>query len=170
MLIVDRDNRVLYELFALAALGLIVADNGSDMYISGAFDPRWDNGVLNPAFGALTANDFEVIQLGWTGNCATPGPRQGLSSIVNGQLVQLSWSPPTSGGQSGYIIEAGSASGLPTYREPILPGIRAAHEHPAARVDEDALKAAHRSAAIPHCVAARFERVAHLGADATFKG
>ncbi len=97
---------------AMQRYGLIVADNGSDMYISGAFDPRWDNSVLNPAFGALTANDFEVIQLGWTGNCSTPGPPQGLSSIVSGQLVQLSWSSPTSGGQSGYIIEAGSASGL----------------------------------------------------------
>jgi hypothetical protein len=35
------------------------------MYISGTFDTRWDNSVLNPAFGALTANDFEVISLGW---------------------------------------------------------------------------------------------------------
>jgi hypothetical protein len=45
--------------------GLIVADNGSDMYVTGAMDPRWDNNVLNPAFRSLTANDFEVIQLGW---------------------------------------------------------------------------------------------------------
>lgn len=45
--------------------GLIVADNGSDMYISGTMDPRWNNDVLNPAFRALTADDFEVIQLGW---------------------------------------------------------------------------------------------------------
>ena len=30
--------------------GLIVADNGSDMYISGTFDTRWNNDVLNPAF------------------------------------------------------------------------------------------------------------------------
>ena len=45
--------------------GLIVADNGSDMYISGTMDARWNNDVLNPAFRALTADDFEVIQLGW---------------------------------------------------------------------------------------------------------
>ena len=44
--------------------GLIVADNGTDMYISGAYDQRWDNEILNPAFRALTANDFEVIALG----------------------------------------------------------------------------------------------------------
>ena len=35
------------------------------MYISGTMDSRWDNDVLNPAFGSLTADDFEVIQLGW---------------------------------------------------------------------------------------------------------
>ena len=45
--------------------GLIVADNGSDMYVSGTMDGRWDNGVLNPAFHGLDADDFEVIQLGW---------------------------------------------------------------------------------------------------------
>ena len=45
--------------------GLIVADNGSDMYISGTFDVRWNNDILNPAFGTLKASDFEVVQLGW---------------------------------------------------------------------------------------------------------
>ena len=44
--------------------GLIVADNGSDLYVSGTYDTRWNNDVLNPAFRALTANDFEVITLG----------------------------------------------------------------------------------------------------------
>jgi hypothetical protein len=50
---------------AMKRYGLIVADNGSDMYISGTMDARWNNDVLNPAFRALTADDFEVIQLGW---------------------------------------------------------------------------------------------------------
>jgi hypothetical protein len=45
--------------------GLIVADNGSDLYVSGAMDGRWNNSELNPAFHGLTANDFEVISLGW---------------------------------------------------------------------------------------------------------
>jgi hypothetical protein len=50
---------------AMKRHGLIVADNGSDMYISGTMDARWNNNVLNPAFHALTADDFEVLQLGW---------------------------------------------------------------------------------------------------------
>ena len=50
---------------AMQRYGLIVADNGSDMYISGTYDTRWNNDVLNPAFAALTASDFEVITLGY---------------------------------------------------------------------------------------------------------
>ena len=50
---------------AMKKYGLIVADNGTSMYVSGTYDTRWDNSVLNPAFGALTANDFEVVQLGF---------------------------------------------------------------------------------------------------------
>jgi hypothetical protein len=45
--------------------GLIVADNGSDLYVSGAMDPRWNNDELNPAFASLSAGDFDVIRLGW---------------------------------------------------------------------------------------------------------
>jgi hypothetical protein len=45
--------------------GLIVADNGSDMYVTGAMDARWNNDELNPAFRSLTAGDFEVVRLGW---------------------------------------------------------------------------------------------------------
>ncbi len=52
---------------AMKRYGLIVADNGSDMYISGTMDQRWNNDVLNPAFSGLTADDFEVVQLGWRG-------------------------------------------------------------------------------------------------------
>jgi hypothetical protein len=50
---------------AMKTYGLIVADNGTDLYVSGTMDPAWDNDVLNPAFDDLTVDDFEVIQLGW---------------------------------------------------------------------------------------------------------
>jgi hypothetical protein len=58
---------------AMKKYGLIVADNGTDMYVTGTMDPRWNNGVLNPAFHALTADDFEVIELGW-GQLNFPDP------------------------------------------------------------------------------------------------
>ena len=50
---------------AMKTYGLIVADNGSDMYVSGTYDTRWDNDLLNPAFSSIKASDFEVVQLGW---------------------------------------------------------------------------------------------------------
>jgi len=59
---------------AMKTYGLILADNGSDMYVTGSYDPRWDNDVLNPAFASLTAGDFEVIQLGWQPSTPPPPP------------------------------------------------------------------------------------------------
>ena len=50
---------------AMKKYGLILADNGTDMYIGGTYDTRWDNDVLNPAFAALTASDFEFVRLGY---------------------------------------------------------------------------------------------------------
>jgi hypothetical protein len=65
---------------AMKRYGLIVADNGSDMYVSGTMDARWNNDVLNPAFRALTADDFEVIQLGW-GQALPPNPPLGFRLV-----------------------------------------------------------------------------------------
>jgi hypothetical protein len=58
---------------AMKRYGLIVADNGSDMFISGAFDTRWNNDILNPAFRSLTASNFEVVELGWRPTSSVPG-------------------------------------------------------------------------------------------------
>ncbi len=45
---------------ALKRYGLIVADNGSDWYVSGAPSPGWDNDQLHQ-LGRLTGRDFEVV-------------------------------------------------------------------------------------------------------------
>lgn len=63
---------------AMQKYGLIVADNGTDMYITGTYDTRWDNGILNPAFSNLTASDFEVVQLGYNPTASAPA----LSSVT----------------------------------------------------------------------------------------
>jgi hypothetical protein len=67
---------------AMKRYGLIVADNGSDLYVSGAYDTRWDNGVLNPAFRSLTAADFEVVQLGYTAAAPPPAPPTSLRMLT----------------------------------------------------------------------------------------
>ena len=62
---------------AMKTYGLIVADNGSDMYVSGTYDTGWFNDVLNPAFAALKTSDFEVVQLGWQPS-RHPGKRRAV--------------------------------------------------------------------------------------------
>jgi hypothetical protein len=51
-------TRVILE--ALKRYGMILADNGSPWYISGAPDPRWSNDDLH-SLGRLTGADFEVV-------------------------------------------------------------------------------------------------------------
>ena len=50
-------------LLALRKYGMIVADNGSNWYISGAPDPRWSDAELN-SLKNLTGGDFEVVKMG----------------------------------------------------------------------------------------------------------
>lgn len=50
-------------LAALKTYGMILADNGSDWYLSGAPDARWDDDQLN-ALKQLRGGDFEVVQMG----------------------------------------------------------------------------------------------------------
>jgi hypothetical protein len=47
---------------AMQDYGLIVADNGSDWYVSGAPHPRWDNDQLR-RLGGLRGSDFEVVRV-----------------------------------------------------------------------------------------------------------
>ena len=45
---------------AMKRYGMFLADNGSNWYVSGAPDPRWDDDLLVNAFGALKGSDFEA--------------------------------------------------------------------------------------------------------------
>lgn len=45
---------------AMQRYGLILADNGSNWYLSGAPDPRWDNPMLRE-LRQLTGSDFEAV-------------------------------------------------------------------------------------------------------------
>jgi hypothetical protein len=72
---------------AMKTYGLIVADNGSDMYVQGTYDTRWDNGVLNPAFDDLVAGDFEVIQLGWKPAVGASTTASGLHTLAPCRIV-----------------------------------------------------------------------------------
>ncbi len=84
---------------ALKKYGLIVADNGSSMYLSGAPDDRWDNSDLHN-LGNVHTSDFEVIQITPlytnanvpTGNAPTVTQfTASANSVSSGSPVTLSW-------------------------------------------------------------------------------
>ena len=90
-------NQVL--LTALKKYGMIMADNGSSMYISGAPDARWDNNDLHN-LGSVTTSDFEVVQMNpiYTAANIPTGPTPTISSftassqnVSSGTPVTFSW-------------------------------------------------------------------------------
>jgi hypothetical protein len=48
---------------AMKQYGMMVADNGSNWYISGAPDPRWSDSDLH-TLSAIKGSNFEVVQMG----------------------------------------------------------------------------------------------------------
>ena len=105
---------------AMQKYGLIVADNGSDMYVTGTFDMRWSNDILNPAFATLSASDFDVVQLGWrpsAGGVATlasvaANPQSVTGGASSTGRVALSSAAP-SGGALVSLSSASSAVTVP---------------------------------------------------------
>ncbi len=90
-------NQVILK--AMQQYGLIMADNGSNMYISGAPDDRWDNDDLHD-LGAVTASDFEVVSMGtvYTQSNLPTGAAPTISSftasetsVSAGTQVTLNW-------------------------------------------------------------------------------
>jgi hypothetical protein len=56
-----RQARIILQ--ALKTYGMIVADNGSNWFISGAPNPGWSNDALH-TLGRITGSDFEVVATG----------------------------------------------------------------------------------------------------------
>ncbi|HMI51633.1 MAG TPA: IPT/TIG domain-containing protein [Candidatus Saccharimonadales bacterium] len=90
-------NKVI--LAAMKKYGMIMADNGSNMYISGAPDDRWNNDDLH-ALGNLKAADFEVLTAPTTYTAANipTGSAPHIASlsatatsVASGTQVTLSW-------------------------------------------------------------------------------
>ena len=87
-------------LTAMKNYGMIVADNGSNMFFQGAPDARWDDNDLD-ALKAIDASNFDVVQMGtaYDANTAPTGVAPTISSftasqttVAAGTPVTLSWS------------------------------------------------------------------------------
>ena len=57
----DAQTRAL--LTAMKTYGMIVADNGSNWYVSGAPDDRWNNDALVRELAQVKGSDFEVVRM-----------------------------------------------------------------------------------------------------------
>lgn len=86
-------------LTALQHYGMIMADNGSAMYLSGAPDDRWNNDDLHN-LGQVPASAFEVVQMNpiYTASNVPQGAAPNIgsftasaSSVNSGTQVTLSW-------------------------------------------------------------------------------
>jgi hypothetical protein len=85
-------------LSAMKKYGLIMADNGSAMYISGAPDSRWDNNDLHN-LSQVPASAFEVVQMNpiYVASNVPQGSAPGIASFTAtassgaGSSVTLSW-------------------------------------------------------------------------------
>jgi hypothetical protein len=86
-------------LTALQHYGMIMADNGSNMYVSGAPDDRWDNDDLHN-LDQVTAANFEVVQMNpiYTQSNLPTGAVPAIASftasattVSAGTTVTLSW-------------------------------------------------------------------------------
>lgn len=84
---------------AMKKYGLILADNGSAIFISGAPDSRWDNNDLHQ-LGTVTASHFEVVQMpvAITSSNVPTGSAPTISSLTAsattvspGTSVTLNW-------------------------------------------------------------------------------
>jgi hypothetical protein len=100
---------------AMKTYGLIVADNGSDMYIQGTYDARWDNDVLNPAFSSLNAADFEIVQLGWQPSSPPPSlpaaPTHLAVAVPASHRVRLNWQNKAGNGTTVHVeMQQGSGA------------------------------------------------------------
>ncbi len=58
----SKETRAILE--ALKTYGMIVADNGSSWFISGAPDSRWNNNALVGELATVKGSDFEVVKMG----------------------------------------------------------------------------------------------------------
>jgi hypothetical protein len=81
---------------ALQKYGMIMADNGSNMFISGAPDDRWDNDDLHQ-LANVTAADFDVVQMSsiYTQSNLPAGAAPAIGSFSTSALTTTTGVPVT---------------------------------------------------------------------------
>lgn len=105
-------------LIALKKYGMILADNGSAWYISGAPDPGWDNDVLHE-LDAVVGSDFEAVDVSSLMVDPDSGQAQGFTVTATPTFQKID-----AGGSATYFLTltvAGNFSSTVTLNPGSLP-------------------------------------------------
>jgi len=102
-------------LTAMKKYGLILADNGSALYVTGVSDSRWGSDL--DSLKTVPASAFEVVQMGsvYTNSNYPTGPAPTISSfaasptrVASGGNVTLSWNT----GSASYLVVSPGAGAV----------------------------------------------------------
>jgi hypothetical protein len=113
---------------ALKQYGMLVSDNGSNWFISGAPDDRWDNNDLN-ALKAIPGSDFEVVDESALQVSADSGAARGAAAQTPTATPASSTPPPiaatptlraSTAGSKSVAGNTGSSSGSLSWLAPVL--------------------------------------------------
>ena len=94
------ESRVILD--AMKKYGIILADNGGDWYISGAPDPRWNNGAIDAEFNRVKGSDFEAVDVSSMmvdRNSGEAAPQLGLRTVTLASHLQTTTNSTDSGNQ-----------------------------------------------------------------------
>ena len=152
-------------LAAMKKYGLIMADNGSAMYISGAPDSRWDNDDLHN-LSQVPASAFEVVQMSpvYTASNVPQGAAPSIASFTatsssgSGSSVTLSWSVSN----ASYVIVSPQAGAVRGTSVTVSPAQTTTYTLYATNQYGRSTGNRHRKRAVGQC---RRERPARAGAE-----
>lgn len=106
----SHDTQVI--LTALKTYGMIIADNGSNWYLSGAPDPGWDDNALVTELGGIKGLNFEAVNENSlqisanSGQAAVPpaAPSALNAAPISTSKIDLNWTD-NAVNESGFYIE-----------------------------------------------------------------
>ncbi len=111
-------NQVILK--AMKQYGMILADNGSNMYFQGTPDARWNDSDLNK-LKVVPSSAFEVVQMGtaYDANTAPTGAKPVITSFTASATTvspgaSVTLTPVVTGGSYGYIDVVGAVRGAVT--------------------------------------------------------
>nr|WP_294560661.1 carbohydrate-binding domain-containing protein [uncultured Rhodopila sp.] len=94
----------------LKMYGMILVDNGSNFFLSGVPDPRWNNADLALLQTAVSASDFEIVDT--TG--LAPPPAITVSSGSDSLVLQVSENPYDGNAQFTVSVDGNQIGGVQT--------------------------------------------------------